>query len=66
MVSFGELSLAVGVKSEFGYKKAGIKVQLFLFMIMIVVKFMNHFPNREMCYQRRRVPCSSMQMEHGG
>lgn len=31
-------------------KKVGIKVQLFLFMITIMVKFMNHFKNREMCY----------------
>ena len=33
-----------------GQKKVGIKVQLFLFMITIMVKFMNHFKNREMCY----------------
>ena len=34
----------------YGQKKAGIKVQLFLFMITIMVKFMNHFKNRKMCY----------------
>ena len=26
------------------------RFQLFLFMITIMVKFMNHFKNREMCY----------------
>lgn len=31
-------------------KKVGIKVQLFLFMITIMVKFMNHFKNRGMYY----------------
>ena len=33
-----------------GQKKVGIKVQLFLFMITIMVKFMNHFKNRGMYY----------------
>ena len=35
-------------------KKAGIKVQRYLFMIMILVKFMSHFKSREMYYMEKR------------